>query len=109
MSPPASIFSWIFVLYAILGVCLQMAVIYLVRAKDFSFFLLAPLILLTQWLFITAYAKAPNFTAQWFLTTALSGILSVVFGAVLFGDGFGWQQYLGVFVTMIGLSLLMCR
>ena len=104
-----ALFSWVFVFHAILGGTIQMLVIYFMRSKNFSFLMLIPFILISQWLFISAYAKAPNFTVQWFITAGLTGMASVLFGAFMFGDNLNWNHYLGVVLVFIGLSLLMIK
>ena len=106
---PAPLFSWLFVCFAFVGVGIQITTIYLMRAKGFSFWMVLPFVLMAQYLFVTAYSKAPNFIVQWFLTSALSGMFAVLFGVLVFGDKAGWPQYVGVFLTVSGLFLMMSK
>lgn len=92
--------------FAVLGGLIQLLVIYLMRSKDWSFWWLVPAILCHQFLFTAAYAKAPNFVAQWFLTAALTGVASCLMGVMLFGDKVNIFNAAGIVLIFAGLLLL---
>jgi multidrug transporter EmrE-like cation transporter len=92
--------------YAALGGIIQLAVIWFMRAKGWPFYWVLPAIVAHQFLFTAAYAKAPNFVAQWFLTAALTGLASFVLGVTLFGDKLNLVNVAGIFMVFGGLALL---
>lgn len=98
--------SPLYLAYAALGGLIQVTAIYLMRAKDFPFWSLIPLILLHQYFFTTAYAKAPNFIFQWFITAALTSLASVVMGIWLFGDKVSVMNAAGVVLVFIGIAMM---
>ena len=59
-----------------------------------------------QFLFMTGYAKAPNFVLQWFTTSALTGIASLCAGIWLFGDRVSLAAMGGVVLVFGGLGLM---
>lgn len=92
--------------YALLGGAIQLSVIWMMRTKGWPFWWLIPAILAHQFFFTTAYAKAPNFVAQWFLTAAITGLASYIFGVTLFGDKIVILHVVGILMIMGGVALL---
>ena len=92
--------------YALLGGTIQLIVIWLMRSKDWPFWWMIPAILAHQFLFTAAYAKAPNFVAQWFLTAALTGLASYVLGVAMFGDKMSLINAAGILMIFAGLAML---
>ena len=98
--------SPIFLCYAVLGGCVQLAVIYLMRVQNLSFAYVLPAIVFHQYLFTTAYANAPNFVVQWFFTAAITGFASYLMGVFLFQDKINHVNIFGIAFIFIGLFLL---
>jgi multidrug transporter EmrE-like cation transporter len=98
--------SPVYFCYAVLGGLVQLGVIWTMRAKGWPFLWVLPAILIHQFLFTAAYAKAPNFVAQWFLTAALTGLASFVMGVTLFGDKLSAANVSGILMVVGGLALL---
>ena len=76
------------------------------RKKSWAFVAVVSLVLMHQFLFTTAYSKAPNFIAQWFFTAALTGLASYALGLMVFGDKLSFVSSLGLVVIFIGLAML---
>ncbi len=91
---------------AVLGGLIQVVAIGLVRAKGQPFLRVLPLVIAHQFLFMTGYAKAPNFVLQWFTTSALTGIASLCAGIWLFGDRVSLAAMGGVVLVFGGLGLM---
>jgi len=92
--------------YAALGGLIQIVVIWAMRAKGWPFWWVLPAVLANQFFFTAGYAKAPNFTIQWFLTAALSAFASLVLGVLAFGDKLSLMSASGIFLVFVGLGLM---
>lgn len=98
--------SPLYIGYALLGGALQVAALWLMRSHAWSFLGVLPLIVAHQFLFTSAYAKAPNFVAQWFFTAAATGLASFLLGLVVFGDKLNTTHLAGIALVFGGLALL---
>lgn len=98
--------SPLYAAYALLAGAIQLTVIWGMRARHWPFLLVIPAILVHQWLFTTAYARAPNFLLQWFLTAAVTGLVSYVLGIAAFGDRVSPTSVGGVILVMVGLAMM---
>ncbi len=98
--------SPLYLLYAVIGGIVQAAAVFLMRSRGWPFLGTIPLVLIHQFLFTTAYAKAPNFILQWFLTSALTSILSLLMGMLVFGDRISPINAVGVLLVFAGLALM---
>jgi multidrug transporter EmrE-like cation transporter len=92
--------------YALIATLAQLCVIWAMRSYGWSFIALIPLVFLHQYLFTTAYAKAPNFVAQWFFTMALTGTAAYLMGVLVFGDRLAFVHLAGVLLIVCGIVLL---
>lgn len=92
--------------YALIGGSIQLLVIWLMRANGWPFWWVIPGVLLHQYLFTTAYAKAPSFAAQWFLTAAITGLASYGMGVAAFGDRVSLVNVSGIVLILAGLAML---
>lgn len=98
--------SPLYFLYALVGGIVQAAAVFLMRSRGWPFPYTIPLVLVHQFLFTTAYTKAPNFILQWFLTAALTAGLSLVMGILVFGDRFSLVNAAGALLVFVGLALM---
>jgi multidrug transporter EmrE-like cation transporter len=98
--------SPLYLLFAAIGGIVQTAAVFLMRSRGWPFAYTLPLVLVHQFLFTTAYAKAPNFILQWFLTSALTAGLSLLMGLLIFGDRFSLINAIGVLLVFGGLALM---
>ena len=98
--------SPLYLSYAILGGIIQLSVIWAMRSMGWPFIWAIPAILAHQYLFITAYSKAPNFVIQWFLTAAITGFASFILGWIVFGDKLSWINAVGMLLIFVGLGML---
>lgn len=92
---------------AVLAGAVQIATIYFLRVGILtSFIFAAPFVLIHQYLFLYNYTKAPNFLLIWFLTTAITNILSIIVGYFFFKNTLTPLQITGVFSILVGVILL---
>jgi multidrug transporter EmrE-like cation transporter len=97
----------LYALLAILAGAIQVATIYLLRVGIFNSFLFAiPFVLIHQYLFLYNYTKAPNFLLVWFLTTAITNLLSIIIGYFFFKDILSPFQIAGVLMILTGVVFL---
>ncbi len=92
--------------YAALGGVVQLACIWLMRERGLPFLAVTPAILVHQYLFVTAYAQAPSFVAQWFATSAITGVASFALGAAVMGETFSLPALAGIVLIAVGCALL---
>jgi multidrug transporter EmrE-like cation transporter len=92
--------------YALVGGAIQLGVIWLMRANGWPFLWVLPAILANQFLFTAAYAKAPNFVIQWFLTAAVTSLASLILGVTMFGDKLSMVNSAGILLVFVGVAML---
>ena len=89
-----------------LGAVSQAGIIAAMRQYEISFWVLLPVSILMQWLFMTAYAsKDAAFTVIWFTATGLTALVSLLMGLLLFKDSVTPTQWLGIAVILAGVVL----
>ena len=92
---------------AITAALIQIATIYWLKVGFLKSFLWAiPFILLHQYLFLYNYTKAPNFTLIWFITTAITSLLSLLVGYWFFKDVLTIYQVIGIVLILAGMVFL---
>ncbi len=98
---------WIYIFFAVLAGLVQIITVYALRVGLLKSFLFAiPFILLHQYLFLFNYTKAPNFIIIWFLTTAITTMLSFLVGYFVFKDTLTIYQIIGILFTIVGVILM---
>jgi multidrug transporter EmrE-like cation transporter len=96
--------NWLYLLG--FGALVQAMIITAMRQYGISFWVLLPLTILMQWLFMTAYAsKEMSFTVIWFTAAGITALLSVWLGLLLFKDQVSATQWLGVATILVGIVL----
>ena len=86
---------------------LQIGTIYFLRGNFFGNFLYTiPFILLYQFLFLWSYEKAPNFIVIWFITAALTGVLSFAMGYYLWHERVSLVNLIGIIFIIGGVAFL---
>lgn len=97
----------IYILAITSAAVLQIGTIYFLRGDFFGNLLYTvPFVLLYQFLFLWSYAKAPNFIVIWFITTALTGILSFIAGYYLWHERMSLLNLTGIVLIIGGVILL---
>ena len=98
---------FLYVLFAVVAGIAQITIIYGLKIGFFKSFLFAvPLILLSQYLFLYNYTKAPNFILIWFLTTAITTSLGFLLGHFVFKDVLTTYQIIGIVCIVAGMIFM---
>ncbi len=96
-----------YILLALIAAVVQIASVYLLRVGILTSFMWAlPFILIHQYLFLYNYTQAPNFTLIWFITTAITSILSFLLGYVVLKEPVSSYQLAGIALIVIGVIFL---
>jgi multidrug transporter EmrE-like cation transporter len=96
--------NWLYLLG--FGALIQAVIITAMRQYGIGFWLLLPLTILMQWLFMTAYAsKDMPFTVIWFTAAGITALLSLWMGLLLFKDQVSAAQWLGLVTILVGIVL----
>jgi hypothetical protein len=97
----------LYICLAVLAGIIQIGVIYGLKVGLLKSFLFAvPFILLHQYLFLNNYTKAPNFIVIWFITGAITNILSLLLGHFIFKDVLTIYQIIGVILIVAGIIFM---
>lgn len=86
-----------------IGAIIQIAIIWGMRVHALSFWIMIPAIVVCQYLFITAYARAPSFSVVWFMATFVVNLSAVIAGRFLFDEALGIKQYVGIGMLVTGI------
>lgn len=94
----------------ILATVFNFFIIFYLRKNGFSlgsFLILSPLVLFNQFLFVYAYTNPKgSFLLTWFLGTAITNILSILIGLVLFKEILNVQKIIAITLILVGIVLL---
>ncbi len=92
-------------LFVVLGTLIQGTAVVLSRKYGVAFLALIPIIVVHQYFFLSAYTKSENFTLIWFLAVALTSMMALGIGHLVFSDAFTWKDGLGIFLILAGVVL----